>query len=93
MVISTFSSGGRNIPGSSNDKLLILFWGSLLGVLAFVLVGSGGLKALQTASIIGALPFLFIIFGILGNFVRELVRERAYKSQPPSVTKVIGVFK
>lgn len=82
MVISAFSSGGRNVSGSRNDKLLILFWGSLLGVLAYVLVGSGGPKALQTASIIGALPFLFIIFSILGNFIRELVRERAYKPQP-----------
>jgi glycine betaine transporter len=76
MVISTFSSGGRNIPGSRNDKNLIVFWGTVLGILSFVLIGSGGLKALQTASIIGALPFLFIIYGLLANLIRELVVER-----------------
>ena len=77
LVVSAFTSGGSNEENRHTPRPLILFWGSLLGILAIVLVGSGGLKALQTASIVGALPFLILMFVILGNFLRELLREKA----------------
>jgi glycine betaine transporter len=77
LVIASFTSGGRGEEDGVCQRPLILFWGLLLGVLAIVLVSSGGLKALQTASIVGALPFLILMFGIQGNFVRELIREKA----------------
>jgi glycine betaine transporter len=47
-----------------------------LGGLALVLVFSGGLKALQTASIIGALPFVLVIYFLLISLIRELIAEK-----------------
>ncbi|MFV0437449.1 MAG: BCCT family transporter [Desulfopila sp.] len=49
----------------------------VLGALALVLLSSGGLKALQTASIVGALPFVLVIYGLLAALIRALVKERA----------------
>ncbi|WP_300667364.1 BCCT family transporter [Desulfoluna sp.] len=76
LVISRFSTGGlAGGPETTDGKLLIVFWGLLLGGLAMVLIWSGGLKALQTASIIGAFPFVFVMFFLLISLTRELVRE------------------
>jgi len=76
LVISRFSTGGHGGgPESAEGRLLIVFWGLLLGGLAMVLIWSGGLKALQTASIIGAFPFVFVMFFLLISLTRELIRE------------------
>jgi glycine betaine transporter len=76
LVISRFSTGGQGGgPETAEGKLLIIFWGTLLGGLAMVLIWSGGLKALQTASIIGAFPFIFVMFFLLVSLTRELIRE------------------
>ncbi len=80
LVISMFTTGGRATSCASGNRPLILFWGVVLGALACVLVASGGIKALQTASILGALPFLFVMFGLFGNLVRELIREQRGRS-------------
>jgi len=77
MVICQFTTSGAAPTGKRAYKLLVLFWGTVLGGLALVLVVSGGLKALQTASIIGALPFVVIMYCLLYTLVRELLREKA----------------
>jgi len=38
-----------------------IFWGAIMGVLSLLLLRSGGLKALQTMTLISALPFGFIM--------------------------------
>lgn len=38
-----------------------IFWGAVMGVLSLLLLRSGGLKALQTMTLISALPFGFIM--------------------------------
>lgn len=75
-VICRFSQGQNSTQESNVSQPLIIFWGVTLGGLALVLVFSGGLKALQTASIIGALPFVFVIYMLCFSLIRELIAEK-----------------
>jgi glycine betaine transporter len=77
-VIGSFSTGGSRCA----DKRLTVFWGVTLGAFSAVLVGTGGLKALQTAAIVGSFPFLFIMLLLVAATVRELWREARRTAQP-----------
>ena len=52
-----------------------VFWAALLGTVAAVLLLAGGLKALQTASIVSALPFAIIMLIAMVGMWRALVIE------------------
>lgn len=52
-----------------------VFWAILLGTVAAVLLLAGGLKALQTASIVSALPFAIIMLIAMVGLWRALVLE------------------
>ncbi|MDM8538074.1 BCCT family transporter [Desulfobacterales bacterium HSG17] len=75
-VISRFSSGGLETKDPKAANRLIIFWGVVLGGLAIVLIYSGGLKALQTASIVGAFPFMFIMYLLIAAVIKDLVQSR-----------------
>ncbi len=75
-VISRFSQGRNSTQEPTVCRPLVIFWGVILGGLALVLIFSGGLKALQTASIIGALPFVLVIYLLLFSLIRELLAEK-----------------
>jgi len=70
-VIGSFSTRGS--PGA--DKRLVIFWGCALGGIAAVLLAAGGLRALQTASILGSFPFIAVMWMLLASTLKELVRE------------------
>ncbi len=70
-VISSLSTGGSPAP----DRRLVVFWGCALGAMAAVLLTVGGLKALQTASIVGSFPFVAVMWLLLAATVRDLLRE------------------
>ncbi len=53
-----------------------LVWGVLIGVLSIVLLFSGGLNALKTASVVGALPFALVMIVMMISLVMLLVRDR-----------------
>lgn len=74
-VISRYSTAGLESKDPRARNRLIIFWGTMLGGLAIVLIFSGGLKSLQTASIVGAFPFLFIMFVLLIVVIKELIKE------------------
>ena len=57
LIICTLISLGNDEPTSR----LRIFWGVAIGAVAAVLLYSGGLEALQTASIAAALPFSFVL--------------------------------
>lgn len=73
IVLGMLSSGGNENPRIP----LRLFWGIVMGASAGVLllIGNGGLTALQTASILGAFPFLFIMFAICYCLIKYLRKE------------------
>lgn len=71
LTISDLCVEERDEKTTSDKKspaLIKVFWGSLISVLAFVLLNSGGLEAVQTASIVLGFPMLvlIIIFCISG---------------------------
>lgn len=81
LVICTLVSMGEQ---KSPPKLRI-FWGLLIGAVAGVLLLAGGLKALQTASIVAALPYSIVLvittWGLYKSF-----REEPYNGLPYLVT-------
>ncbi|MGE7369636.1 BCCT family transporter [Neorhizobium sp. NPDC001467] len=77
LVIDTLASGGRD----DGPALRRVFWAIVSGLIGMILLSSGGLDALQTASIAGALPFAFVMllmcWGLLQGLRREGVRQNA----------------
>ncbi|GGY17354.1 glycine betaine uptake BCCT transporter [Paludibacterium paludis] len=70
-VLGMLSSGGSLNP-SQRVKII---WGVLLAVVAQVLLASGGLKGLQTMSIVSALPFTLIMIGMAVSLLKALNQD------------------
>src|SRR5690625_7553015 len=72
---ATFVVGMQTTDGMLNPPLSIkLTWGIIQAAAAAVLLWSGGLEALQTAAIISAFPFVFIL--LFMKIGRASCRER-----------------
>ena len=71
LVICTLVTGGNQNP----SPLTRIFWGSSIGAVAAVLLFSGGLSALQTASIVTALPFSVILLLATYGLCKSLYQE------------------
>lgn len=66
--------------GSMNPSTTMkLIWGAFIGSLALVLLLSGGLQALQKASIIAGAPFSVIIFMMIFSLLKML--KKAYAEE------------
>lgn len=76
LVKSTLASGGALTP----PVLQRLFWAVLEGVVAGVLLLTGGLAALQSATIAAALPFTLVIFLAFIGLVRAWSMETARRA-------------
>jgi len=70
-VIGMLTSGGNLIP----PMPLRIIWGIGEGSIAAILLFTGGLGALQTASIVGGFPFMIIMFLMLYCFLKSLYSE------------------
>ena len=75
LVMGTLSQQGRPEP----TRWVTIVWGSLVGVIAAVLLVSGeegsGLKSLQNVTIIAALPFAIIMALMMIAFMKDLRRD------------------
>ncbi|MFP4610453.1 MAG: BCCT family transporter [Thiohalophilus sp.] len=82
LVIDIITSGGHTDPPVRQR----IFWAVSEGVVAAVLLLAGGLTALQTASIAGALPFsvimLFICYGLWKGLRMEGMKRLAFETVP-----------
>lgn len=58
LIVNTINAGGDEGPKARPH---ILFWGVALGAVVAALLLVGGLKAIQTAMVIGALPFSLVM--------------------------------
>ena len=82
---ATFVLGMMSSNGNPNPSIPVkLAWGIFQSLIAIVLLLSGGLEALQTASILTALPFAVILLGMclsLAKALRKEERERRLKEK------------
>ncbi len=67
-VVDTLTSGGRH----DAPKKQKIFWASMEGFIAIVLLIGGGLTALQTATILSGLPFAVLIIVMCYSFYKSL---------------------
>ncbi len=82
LVICTLISMGDEHPPARYR----VFWGMAIGAVAAVLLFAGGLKALQTASIVAALPFSIVV--ILAAFgLCKSLREEPLPGTLPGSSK------
>jgi choline/glycine/proline betaine transport protein len=71
LVIDTITAGGNEDTATWQR----VFWAFTEGVVAAVLLVAGGLTALQTASIVSALPFTFVMLAVCWGLLRGLRME------------------
>ncbi|MBF2720853.1 BCCT family transporter [Psychrobacter sp. NG254] len=81
LVINTINSGGNEGP---KGRPHIIFWGVILALVVGVLLISGGLGAIKTAMVIGALPFSFVMV-LMGI---SLVKAILYDTSPARLETV-----
>lgn len=63
--------------GSLNPPLYKrIIWGVLIAAICLTLIIAGGLTGLQSAAVLSALPFTFIIYGMISVLIRELRADR-----------------
>ncbi len=73
---ATFILGSMTTGGRSNPPVFQkLVWGVLISAIAGVLLLAGGLDALQTASLVAAVPFTVILLIMLAAFFQMLKKE------------------
>lgn len=66
------------------NKIKIL-WGLVISGVAIALLLSGGLRPLQTASVVAGLPFTIIMLGMCFSFIKS-IREENISSQNEEIT-------
>ncbi|MBF8149908.1 BCCT family transporter [Winogradskyella sp. F6397] len=76
----------RNAPKS--PKWQIVTWGVLLASLALMLLRAGGLEALQSMTLITALPFAIIMLLFIISFVKALIIDQNYYERDYSISTV-----
>lgn len=73
---------------SKSPKIQMVFWGILLATLALMLLNAGGLEALQTMTLITALPFAVIMILFVVSLMKALVIDYRYYEKGLSVSTV-----
>jgi len=84
---TTFDSSSYSLAAVTQSKVVNdpekwnrLFWAFALAILPVALMLIGGLKALQTASIIVALPIILVMIIMSISFVKMVKRDRKKKT-------------
>lgn len=79
----TYVNGMLTSGGNPNPPYqLRITWGVLEGAIAAILLFTGGLGALQTASIVGGFPFMIIMLLMLYCLMKALYAEREEGTLP-----------
>jgi glycine betaine transporter len=72
----TYVNGMLTSGGNPNPPLALrVTWGVLEGAIAAILLFTGGLGALQTASVVGGFPFMIVMFLMLYCLFKALFAE------------------
>lgn len=73
LIINTINSGGAG--KTQNARYHIIFWGITLGLVVGVLQLIGGLSAIKTAMVIGALPFSLVMVFMCASTAKAIYRD------------------
>ena len=73
LIINTIAAAG---DASQKGASHIIEWGAALTLVIAVLLRTGGLAAINTAMIIGALPFSLVMALMGVSLVKAIVRDR-----------------
>lgn len=83
LIIKTITAAGDQ---ERHSRMHIMVWGGALTLVIGVLLVAGGLSAINTAMIIGALPFSFVlglmVLALFKAVIRDGMRKRAASSAP-----------
>ena len=83
LIVNTINAADDEGPKARPH---ILFWGAALGLVVGALLLVGGLKAIQTAMVIGALPFSIVMvlmcIALFKAIYRDGMRERVLRQAP-----------
>jgi choline/carnitine/betaine transport len=79
LVVNTIVSGGVEQEHASQH---IVLWSLLLGLVIITLLMAGGLEALRSVMIIGALPFSGVMFFMMLSLLAAMWRDRHGISSP-----------
>ena len=72
LIVNTINAAGDEGPKARPH---ILFWGVALGSVVAALLLVGGLKAIQTAMVIGALPFSLVMLLMCVALIKAILRD------------------
>ncbi|GAB7088085.1 BCCT family transporter [Marinifilum fragile] len=75
MVVDTLTSGGK-LDAPVGQKI---FWASMEGLIAIILLIGGGLAALQTATILTGLPFAILLLVLCYSLLKSLKKDYGVK--------------
>ena len=78
LVVDTIAAGGK----TDTWKGQRIFWCTLEGLMAAILLYTGGLAALQTATIAGALPFALVMLLLCWGLYRGMRADLASQDSP-----------
>ncbi len=76
LVMNSIASGNK----SNTPKWQNIFWGVLLAVISIALLSAGGIKSLQTMTLVTALPFGFIMLILCICLFKALRTDELYSS-------------
>ena len=78
LVLDALSAGGK----TETPKLQAVFWIFVVGAVAVALLLGGGLRSLQSGSVVTGLPFMIVIALICVGTLRGLVQARRAQAGP-----------
>lgn len=87
-IMASMTSNGALNPTNA----LKVIWGVLMAAIASVLLFTGGLEALQTASLISALPFTVVILLLIVSFAK-MVRHEVIPISKRELTRYKRIMK
>lgn len=82
LVVNTISAAGEQ---SEKAKFHIIVWGVGLGVMIATLMFAGGMNAIKTAMVIGALPFS-VVMVLMGASVAKAIYRDGLRAKPDTVS-------
>ncbi|WP_420003767.1 BCCT family transporter [Arenibacterium sp. LLYu02] len=89
LIINTINAAGDEGPKARPH---IIFWGAALAFVVGALLIIGGLGAIQTAMVIGALPFSAVMALMGVSLIKAIIRDgiRARKGLPVTAREIAG---